>query len=95
MQTIIKGAIYRDANELVRPHFSGDMYAVDCTEYKTEFEMRNQYAEKYILEFMERAPITYQNIDYYECESGPHNTAEFELLSNIENIEFFDGATQF
>ena len=32
---IIKGAIYKDGDELVRPHFTGEFWMVDCTEYKT------------------------------------------------------------
>ena len=96
-KTIIKGAIYQSGNELLRPHYSGNYYCVDCTEYKTKEEIKANYGN----DFFKTATgkngryLTYDGVKYYECEFSPFNTDDFVLLSDISKLEFFDEETEF
>jgi hypothetical protein len=93
---IIKGAIYTDGDTLLRPHYSGEYYIVDCTEYKTEETIRYEYREELANEFIEESlPLEYEGIKYYECEYSPYHTENMELLSDISDIEFYDEETSF
>jgi hypothetical protein len=96
MKTIIKGAIYTDGDVLLRPHFSGSFWMVDCTEYKTKAQIKESYDKKTAKEFINNGYfLTYEGKKYYECEYSPYHTEDFELLSDISNIEYYDEETEF
>lgn len=95
MKLIIKGAIYTDGDILLRPHFTGEFYMVDCTEYKTESQMREEYEEKHVREFMENVCLEYKGRQYYECEYSPSDTKAMDLLSDLGELEYFDSETIF
>jgi len=93
---IIKGAIYKDGDELVRPHYTGEYYMVDCTEYKTKEDILANYDKadaKNI--FKSNEPYLHDDVEYFECEYSPHNTQDFELLSDLSDLEFYDYETSF
>jgi hypothetical protein len=96
-KTIIKGAIYTDGDELLRPHYSGDFHTVDCTEYKTAKEIRENYSEESFKKFVNEDAfyLTYNEEKYYQCEYSPFHTENFELLSDISELEFYDNETSF
>lgn len=96
MKTIIKGAIYTDADTLLRPHFSGNFYIVDCTEYKKEEVILSEYSESTANEFInESRCLTYEGTRYFECQYSPCDTKDMELLSEINSLEYFDNETEF
>lgn len=95
MKTIIKGAIYKDGDELLRPHFTGEFWMVDCTEYKTKENILEDYDADFANKCLENTMLTYDDVTYYECEYSPHHTENFELLSDITAIEFYDDETDF
>ena len=92
---IIKGAIYTDGELLLRPHFSGDFYTVDCTEYKTEELIRAEYSEETANKFIDGKHLHYNDETYYECEHSPSHTQYMELLSDISDLKFHDEETSF
>lgn len=93
---IIKGAIYTNGDILLRPHYSGDFHTVDCTEYKTEEEIRSDYSEEIANEFIEdSSQLEYEGTTYYQCEYSPYHTENMELLSDLSDLEYFDEETSF
>lgn len=96
MKTIIKGAIYTDGNALLRPHFTGNFDAVDCTRYMTEEDISSEYSVETTKDFVEiNLQLTYEGKTFYECEYSPYYTEDMELISDISNVEYFDEDTDF
>lgn len=93
---IIKGAIYKDGDELVRPHYTGEYYMVDCTEYKTIENIVKEYDIDFAKNVVNsKEPLLHDDVEYYECEYSPHITEGFELLSDIYELCFYDHETSF
>lgn len=91
-QLIIKGALYLsgDATMVLRPHYSGAMFAVDCTEFHKREHILENYSEEDANEFLENSPVTVQGVEYFECEYSPHYTEKMELLSDLSKLEFHE-----
>ena len=83
---IIKGAIYTNGTELLQPHYTGEFYAVDCTEWKTAEDIKANYNETFYREALENCPITHEGVNYYMCECGPHHVTDFTLLSDLSEL---------
>jgi hypothetical protein len=93
---VIKGALYFDGDLILRPHFSGSFYMVDCTEFKPKEQILSEYSEADAKDILEQEPITYRGVEYFKCEYSPFNVAEdWVLLSDISEVEFFDNETDF
>lgn len=94
---IIKGAIYKDGDEILRPHYTGEFTAVECDEYKTREEIKANYSANFYREATgkDAEVITHEGVKYYRCEWGPRHTEDFELLSDLSNLEYFDEETIF
>jgi hypothetical protein len=95
MKQIIKGAIYTDGDELLRPHYSGNFSAVDCTEYKTKSQIKQEYDKKTAKVMLSNLCLTYEGEKYYECECNPFHTDNMDLLSDLSELEYFDEETDF
>ena len=81
MKTVIKGAVYKRENDLVIPHQTGEFSIVDCDNYVTIEELKEDYDEEYIKE-VEDNYIEYRGIKYYYAEWSPeHVTDDWYLLS--------------
>lgn len=95
--TIIKGALYFNGDEILRPHFSGQFHTVDCTQYFTEKHIKENYSEKFYKKITGENSfyIEYEGIRYYECEYSPYCTDSMELLSDLSELEYFDEETSF
>ena len=96
-KTIIKGALYFNNDEILRPHYSGEFYTVDCTQYFTKEHIKENYSEQFYKEATGKTAdyIMYNGVKYYECEYSPYSTEDMELLSDISELEFFDNETEF
>lgn len=95
-QLVIKGAIYKCGDELLRAQFTGEFYMVDCTEYKTVKQIRQECSKETAKRFIKEGyHLTYDGVKYFECEYGHFNTDEFELLSDLSGIDFYDEETDF
>lgn len=92
---IIKGALYKDGNSVLRAHFTGEFWCVDCTEYKTKKEIRSEYDTKVAKQFLDNSCIIVDDVKYFECEYSPYNTENFVLLSDLDDLEFFDDNFEF
>ncbi len=89
MKTIIKGACYfdRENKTVLKPHFTGGFYTVDCTEYITEGKLKERYDQSFIDENKDDC-IEVEGATYYYAESSPFLVEDWELLSDISDIEY-------
>lgn len=92
---IIKGGIYFDGDTILKAHYSGFFYMVDCTEYKTKKVIKQEYNKETSKKFLSGEYITNEGVKYYECEYGPHGTENLELLNDVSNLEFTDYQNEF
>lgn len=93
---IIKGAIYKSGNTLLQPHFTGQFFMVDCTEFKTKKEIKENYDKSIAKEMLSNQYLTDGGVKYYECQSSPWNcTDDFELLSDLSSLEFINDEYEF
>jgi hypothetical protein len=93
---VIKGAIYTDGDMLLRPHYTGVFCMVDCTEYKTKKQMKEVYNKETVKQFLQNTCLEYDGEKYYECDYSPyHVDDDFVLLSDLDNLEYYDFETSF
>jgi hypothetical protein len=86
MTTIIKGCFYTDGEQIMQAHFSGDMWAVDATDYYKLDDFVSQY---------DRDPsdddFTYEHdggVYYSTGDYSPHHTKNLTLISDISSLVF-------
>lgn len=94
---IIKGGIYSNGTMLLKAHYSGYFFMVDCTEYKPRKQIKQEYDKERAKELLSKDNyyLTNEGVKYYECEYGPHNTNDFDLLNDVSNLEFTDDKYEF
>lgn len=92
---IIKGGIYFNEEMILKAHFSGYFYMVDCTEYKTKKQIKQEYDKEIAKNFLDGYYITNEGIKYFECQFAPHTTDNMELLSDVSDLEFTDDQNEF
>jgi hypothetical protein len=93
---IIKGAIYKSGDTLLQPHFTGQFFMVDCTEFKTKKEIKENYGKLEAKEMLSNSYLMDRGVKYYECQSSPWNcTADFELLSDLSDLQFINDECEF
>ncbi len=93
---IIKGAIYKSGDTLLRAHFTGEFNTVDCTEFKIVKEIKAAYSKELANQFIKEGYyLEHDGVKYYECEYGPYHCEDFELLSDLSTLEFYDNETSF
>jgi len=93
---IIKGGVYSNGSMLLKAHYSGFFFMVDCTEYKTKKQIKSEYDKEIAKGFLtDGYYFTYENIKYYECQVGPHYTENLELLNDVSELEFTDNQNEF
>ena len=93
---IIKGAIYQMDDVLLRPHYTGNFNVVDCTEYKTKKQIKEEYSKEIAKSFIKDGYyLTCDGVKYYQAEYSAYGTDRMELLSDLSSLEFFDEDTEF
>ena len=86
VRTVIKGAKYFTGDSILIPHFSGEYVTVDCDEYVTLEELKEDYDEEYV-ESVEDNYIEHEGEKYYYAEWGPFNvTDDWDLISDISSL---------
>lgn len=85
---IIKGGIYFNGDVILKAHYSGYFFMVDCTEYKTKKQIKSEYSKEIAKEFLNGYYITNDGIKYYECEFSPYYTENLDLLNDVSDLEF-------
>jgi hypothetical protein len=88
---VITGALYRvNEDTLVKPHFTGDFGAVDCTRYLTKKELEGRYDESFIRQNKNNF-IEEDGIKYYYAEYSPFYVSEdWELLSDLSELNHIE-----
>lgn len=92
---IIKGGIYTNGDMLLKPHYSGYFFMVDCTEYKTKKYIKADYDKKTAKQILAEEPLIYEGVKYWECEYRPHGTEKMELLSDVSDLEIINDEYDF
>lgn len=88
LKLIIKNALYFDGESLLIPHYSGEFWTVDCTEYKTIETLESEgYSEKFIAGAMDNC-LEYKDVKYFRAEYSPIDTENMELISDLSSLEF-------
>ncbi len=97
MKFVIKGALYQQGDTVLRPHFTGDFFMVDCTEYLTKEEIKGKYSREFAKELTgeDGSYITVDEVKYFQAEYGPYNTDGMELLSDLSELEYYDEESDF
>lgn len=63
---------------------------------KTAKQIRQEYDKETAKNFIKNSLcLTYAGVKYFECEYSPFNVEDFEPLSNISDINFYDTDTDF
>ena len=91
MKTVIKGAYYYDRNldKILIPHFTGEFCIVDCTQYIKRDELKERYDEAFVNE-VEDDFVEFEGEKYYYAEYSPQNVEDWELLSDISDLEHIE-----
>jgi len=96
---IIKGALYFDGSEILRPHYTGEFTAVDCNSYKTKQEIKDNYPKEFYKDATGKDAeyIKKDGVKYYRCEWGPYHTENMYLISdlNLADLSYHDTETEF
>lgn len=98
MKQIIKGALYFTGDLVLRAHYTGNFFTVDCTEYKTKTQMHDEgYSESFIKKAINSECITVDGVKYFECngEYSPHHTSTMLLLSDLIDVDYYDNQKEF
>lgn len=93
---IIKGAIYKSGNTLLQAHFTGQFFMVDCTEFKTKKQIKEEYSKEIAKGFLSGFHLICDGVKYYKCQSSPWNCTDgFELLSDLSDLIFINNEYEF
>lgn len=88
-QLIIKGAFYFDGETVLQPHYTGEFHTVDCTEFKTEEQIKLEYSKSNVKTIIKEAmQFEHNGTIYYECEYSPYHVEDWELLSDLSDLEY-------
>lgn len=85
VRIVIKGAKYFTGDRILIPHMTGEFFIVDCDEYVTLEELKEDYDEV----------DTYFNAKWYQCEeeigdiSFKHPELEFTIYCRGEDGEMW------
>jgi hypothetical protein len=94
-KNIIKGLIYFNGEMLLRAHFSGNFFTVDCTKFRRKRDIKALYSKDIAIKCLKNSFLTYNGKKYFEDGFSPMDTLQMVLLSDIEKIEFHDDETEF
>lgn len=91
MKLVIKGAYYydRDSETILIPHFTGEFSIVDCSTYEKIDSLKCKYDKNYINEVKENS-INFENENYYSTEFSPYHIGDWELLSDLSQLEHLE-----
>lgn len=87
---VIRGAKYFRGDDIVIPHMTGEYWMVDCDNYVTLEELKDEYDEEYV-ESVKDNYIEHEGVNYYYAEWGPESvTDDWELISDISSLTLID-----
>ena len=88
MNLVVKGAYYydRESETILVPHFTGDFFYVDCTEYEKMESLKGRYDKGWIKENKDDF-IEYEGEKYYYAEYSPRCVEDWKLLSDVSELE--------
>jgi hypothetical protein len=91
MKLVIKGAYYydRESETILIPHFTGEYCAVDCTKYIKLDELKESYDESFVNEVKDDF-VEFEGEKYYYAEYSPCHIEDWELLSDLSDLEHIE-----
>ena len=93
---VIKGAFYYDKENdvILIPHFTGEYGIVDCYRLFRMEELKQRYNDDYINKVKDN-PIEFDGNKYYDGEYSPKDVGDWELLSDLSNLEHIEESYDF
>jgi hypothetical protein len=93
---VIKGAYYydRESDTILIPHFTGEFCVVDCERYERLEALTERFEDAYIAKVKDY-PTEFRGNNYYNGEPSPVNIGDWELLSDLSNLEYFENDFDF
>lgn len=91
MKLVIKGAYYydRESETILIPHFTGEFCIVDCSTFEKMDSLKDRYDDAYI-DDVKDSPTDFEGEQYYSTEYSPQTVGEWELLSDLGNLEHLE-----
>jgi hypothetical protein len=87
---VIKGAYYKNGNEILVPHFTGEYVMVDCDRYMKKNDLLDIYNKSYFEENKENYVVV-EGEKYYYAEYSPYTVDdEWELLSDLSELHHIE-----
>lgn len=90
MDLIIKGAIYKSGDYILKPHCTGYFYCVDCDTYRLAKDIRADYSKENFLQIVQNNEVI--QVDgkkyFYIGDYSPFNCDSMELLSDLSDLSF-------
>ena len=89
---VIKGAYYYDkeSDMIISSHYTGEFEIVDCNTYEKLEELEGKYNDNYI-ESVKNSYIKYDGRKYYSTEFSPIAVDDWELLSDLSELGYWEG----
>ena len=85
---VIAGARYFAEDRILIPHYTGEFYMVDCTEYVKKDELEEKYDESFI-KTTKGMKTEHEGETYYYAEYSPFSVDdEWELLDDVSELRF-------
>jgi hypothetical protein len=96
VRLVIKGAYYYDdkSDTILMPHFTGEFHTVDCTQYVLKKELKKTHSSLFIKEHKDYK-ITFDGKDYYYSEYSPWCIDNWELLSDLSDLQHEENSFNF
>lgn len=93
---VIKGATYYDneSDTILIPHFTGEYIIVDCTQFKKASYLKGMYDKSFLIENKDNY-IMYDGKKYFYAEYSPRNIGDWDLLSDLSDLEFYGDERSF
>ena len=91
MKLVIKGAYYYDrkSETILIPHFTGEFRIVDCSRLEKMEDLKDRYDDTYI-DQVKDSPTEFEGEKYYDAEYSPQTIGDWELLSDLSNLEHLE-----
>ena len=91
MKLVIRGAHYydRESKTILIPHFTGEFTIVDCTRFEKMEDLKDKYDDTYI-DQVKNDPIEFEGEQYYNAEYSPQTIGDWELLSDLSDLEYLE-----
>lgn len=58
-------------------------------------QIKEEYSEEIANEFINGSMVRCDGVEYFECQYSPYNVDDFELISDLSELSFFEENNEF